>query len=142
MEDSTPSHRYLTGVFGSPSPIGDSTGRGKEGLTSGFELGRIGSVDRWFDCYPTDHAVGRIRYLGSVCKPDGAYEVCLRGRAKRKCDPTAGNPPDDCTSFVSPVGTTLLAYWRTLLSPNHLNPTTHRARSSSISYFSLAAPPL
>src|SRR5215218_1020325 len=39
---------------------------------------------RWFACYPTDHAVGRIRYLGSVCKPDGTYEVCLRGRANKE----------------------------------------------------------
>ena len=33
----------------------------------------------------------------------------------RKCNPTAGHPPDDCTAFVSPVDSTLLAYWRKLL---------------------------
>src|SRR5215207_8033417 len=34
----------------------------------------------------------------------------------RNCNPTAGNPPDDCTAFVSPVDSTLLAYWRKLLA--------------------------
>src|SRR5215208_8051306 len=33
----------------------------------------------------------------------------------RKCNLTAGNPPDDCTAFVSPVDSTLLAYLRKLL---------------------------
>src|SRR5215208_448182 len=47
----------------------------------------------------------------------------------RKCNPTAGNPPDDCTAFVSPVDSTLLAYWRKLLDERR--PFFKRPESSS-----------